>query len=95
MTYQDSKSQPCLMNMSARLVSRRLHDETQNRNCDGESDVTVSSSPKLGHMLVLCLRRIIMLSCRQCDVGRTEGSGSESTEMILAMNFMHDSSKQR
>lgn len=33
----------------------------KDRRCDSESDVTVSSLPKLGHMLVLCLRRIIML----------------------------------
>jgi hypothetical protein len=47
--------------MSARPVSQRLQDHIRGMDqCDSESDMTVSSLPELGHMLVFCLRRIIM-----------------------------------
>ena len=48
--------------MSARPVSQRLQDHIHEKDqCDSESDMTISSLPELGHMLVFCLRRIIMV----------------------------------
>ena len=52
--------------------------------------MTVSSLPKLGHMLVLCLRRFIMCEWEQCGVERTERE-AESLQRKLALILMRRS----